>query len=114
MRKPGLHEIAVDRIGNRALDGRAELVPRRRPVFAFDDVRASTHHLCECPIRDALPIREATPAVPAKCSLETVHVLEELPAQTGLADAGDPGDLDEVRLAVVGTGEKEILDQLEF
>ncbi len=114
MRKPGLDERAVGRVGDRALDYGAKLVPRRRPVLAFEDVRPSTHHLGKRPVGDPLAVREAATAVPAERPLETVHVFEEFPAQAGLADPRDPGHLHEVRLAVVGTGEKDILDQLEL
>ena len=114
MREAGLHETPVGGVRNDALHCLAELVHRRRPVLAFENVRAPAHHLGKCPVGDTFSIRQAATAMPAKLLLESVHVLEEFPAQARLADPRDPGNLDEVGLAVVGTGEEEVLDQLEL
>ncbi len=52
--------------------------------------------------------------MPAEQALQSVHVLEELPAQPGLADASYPGHLHEMRPAIVSAREKEVLHQLEL
>ena len=41
---------------------------------------------------------------------DPVEVLVELPGEARLADPGDAGDRDEVRLALLGAGVEEVLD----
>ena len=45
---------------------------------------------------------------------EPVEVLLELPGEARLADPGDPDDRDQVRLALLGAGVEELLDQAQL
>ena len=49
--------------------------------------------------------------MPPDVFLEPVHVLEVLPAEPRLADAGDADDGHELRPALVGRGVEELLHQ---
>src|SRR5581483_6805133 len=92
-------------------DAGEELRPRRLLVLALEDLRARAHHLREGPVGDALAVREAASPVPPRVLREAVEVLEELPREARLADPGDAGDLDELRLRLLGGGVVELLDE---
>jgi len=70
MGEPGFHKTPVGRVRNGALNRLSELAHRRRPVLAFENAGASTHHLGQRPVGDAFAVREAAPSVPAKLTLE--------------------------------------------
>ena len=108
---PRLDEIALLVVGHERVERGANLLSGRGGVLAFDDPGAHAHHLRERPERDALAVREAAAAMPPDAFLEPVHVLEELPAEPGLADACDPRDRDEVRALLVGGRVEELLDE---
>src|SRR5262245_37085169 len=80
-------------------------------VLAFEDARASAHHLRERPVRHPLAVGKAAYTVPVEQLLESVHVLEELPADAALADAGDAGHLDEVGPPLVRAGVEQVFDE---
>ena len=93
-------------------DGGDELLGRADArLLALGDARAHPHHLRERPEGDTLAVGEAAPAVPPDELLDAVHVLEVLPAETRLADAGDADDGDEVRALLVGGRVEELLHQ---
>ena len=52
--------------------------------------------------------------MPPHALLKPVHVLEELPAEAGLADAGDADDRDEMRPPLVGGRVEQLLDESEL
>ena len=108
--QPRLDEAALVRVGDVLLDDRGELGERRARLLVLDDPRAHPDHVRERPVGDALAVGEAAAAVPVRDLDDPVEVLVELPAEPRLADPGDPGDRDEVRLALVGAGVEELLD----
>ena len=114
MRKPGLDESSLLRIRYVLLDRRPHLPARTVGVLAFRDLRAHANHLRKRPERDALAVGEAPSAVPPDVLGETVDVLEELPAQARLADAGDADDGHEVRPSLRRGGVEELLDEPEL
>ena len=92
-----------------ALEDGVELRPRRRVVLALGDACAHPDHLGERPVRHAVAVGEAAAAVPGDVLGDAVEVLVELPGEPGLADAGDAGDREQMRLALVGAGVEELL-----
>ena len=98
----GVEDVLVER--------RVELRAGRRRLLLLGDAAAHPHHVGERPVRHALAVREAAAAVPVDGVGEPVEVLVELPGEARLADAGDAGDRDEMRLALLGGGVEEVLD----
>ena len=93
------------------LRGCSDLRRSGRRVLALRDAGAHSDHLGERPEGDAFPVGETAPAVPPDELLETVHVLEVLPAEPRLADAGDADDGHELRPALVGRGVEDLLHE---
>jgi hypothetical protein len=114
MSEPRFEEVPLVCIEDVLLERLVELAQRRCRVFVFGDAAAHPQHVRERPVRDALAVGEATPAVPVDGVRDAVEVLVELPAQARLADSGDSGDRDEVSLALVGTRVEEVLDLAEL
>ena len=106
-----LDEPALLVVGQELLDGRSDLPRGGRRLLTLGDAGAHAHHLGERPEGDALPVGEAAPAVPPDVFLDTVHVLEVLPAEPRLADAGDADDGHELRPALVGRGVEDLLHE---
>src|SRR5438132_450369 len=104
MRQARFHEPAVLGIRDVALDRLVKLGEGGASILALQDVGATSHHLRQRPVGHALSIREAASAMPKEQALEAVHVLEELPGKPRLADTGDAGHLDEVRLSILNAG----------
>ena len=96
-----------DELGHR---GR-ELGPGRGGVLGFVDGGAHPHHLAERPERDALPVGGGAALVPVDGLGEAVHVLQELPGQTALADAGDARHRHEARPLLSRGGVEQVLDE---
>ena len=114
LREPRLDEPPLVGVGEVLLERRVQLLERRGGLLVLGDPAAHPHHVGERPVGDALAVGEAAAAVPVRELGEPVEVLVELPAEPRLADAGDPGDRDEVRLALLGAGVEEILDLAEL
>ena len=114
VREARLDEAALLRVGKVLLDDRGELGERRGRLLVLGDPGAHPDHVGERPVRDALAVREAAPAVPVRDLRDPVEVLVELPRQPRLADPGDARDRDEMRLALVGADVEEILDLPEL
>ena len=112
--QPRLDEAALLVVRHELPTDARSLDVGRRGLLALGDPRTHTDHLGERPEDHAFAVREAAAAVPPHVLLEPVHVLEELPAQARLADAGDAGDRDELRAALVGRGVEELLHEPEL
>ena len=110
VREPRLDEGALVRVRDMLLERRAQLLQRRRRLLLLADPAAHPHHVSERPVGHALAVGEAPSAVPVRELGQPVEVLVELPPETRLADPGDAGDRDEVRLPSLGTRVEEILD----
>jgi hypothetical protein len=81
VREPRLEPASLLRVVDVLADRSQKLLQRRVRGLAFGDARAHPNHLRECPVRNALAVREATAAVPPHVADETVEVLLELPRQ---------------------------------
>ena len=92
-----------------ALESGVELRPRRFVVLALGDACAHPDHLGERPVRHAVAVGQAAAAVPGHVLGDAVEVLVELPGEPRLADAGDAGDREQMRLVLVGAGVEELL-----
>ena len=92
------------------LERGVQLGPRGTGLLVLGNPAAHAHHVSESPVRDAIAIGEAAPAVPVDRVCDAVEVLVELPRKPGLPDPGDASHRDEVRLALVGAAVKEVLD----
>ena len=77
------------------------------------DLQPCPDHLRERPVAHPLAVRQAAPGVPEHVSGEAVDVLEELPGEAGLADAGDARDEHESGRAALCRGVEELLDEVE-
>ena len=114
LRDARLDEAPFLGVGDVLLERRAQLLERRSRLLVLDDPAAHPHHVGERPVGDAVAIGEAAAAVPVRELRQPVEVLVELPAEARLADPGDPGDRDQVRLPLLGTGVEEVLDLAEL
>ena len=110
VREARLEEAPLFGVEEVLLERGVQLGQRRRRLLLLGDAAAHAHHVGECPVRHALAVGEAPPAVPVHGVRDPVEVLVELPREPRLADAGDAGHRDEVRLALVGAGVEEVLD----
>ena len=111
VKDPRLDEATLFVVDNEGVERRANLLAGRGGVFAFDDAGSHAHHLGERPEGDALAVRQAAAAMPPDAVLEPVHVLEELPAEPGLADACDPRHRHEVCALLVRGRVEELLHE---
>ena len=102
MREPRLDERALLGVGDVLGERRLQLRQRRLPALVLGDAAAHPHHVGERPVGDSLAVGQAAAAVPPDRLREAVEVLVELPREPRLADPGDPGDRDEVRLPLLG------------
>ncbi len=93
-----------------ARDGLAELGDCGRLVFAFYDPGPHPDHLRERPVRDPFTVGEAPAPMPKDAFGQAVNVLEELPLQPRLAQAGHADDGDEVRRPLLRRRMEQILD----
>ncbi len=96
------------------LEGGVELRPRRRHRPRPRRCRAHPDHLGERPVRHAVAVGQAAAAVPGHVLGDAVEVLVELPGKPGLADAGDAGDREQMRLVLVGAGVEELLGKSQL
>ena len=111
MRETRLHEAALLGIRDVLVDRRAQLVPCRRRVLVLEDSGPTANHFAESPECDAVSVGEATTGMPPDVAHEAVDVLLELPTETGLADAADADDGDEMCPVVLGRAVVQLLDQ---
>ena len=114
LQQPWLDERALFLVEDVLPEGRTKLLRAGLLAFVLGDAAAHPHHVGERPVRDAFAVGEAAAAVPPDRLRDPVEVLVELPADPRLADPGDAGDRDEVRLALVGGRVEEILDQAKL
>ncbi len=75
----------------------AQLLSRGLRRLVLHDAGAHAHHLGERPVGDTLAVGEAPAAVPPDLLGQAVDVLEELPGQPRLADAGEADDREQPR-----------------
>ena len=71
-------------------------------------------HLAERPERDALAVGGRSAVVPPHVLDDPVDVLQELPGQPGLADAGLAGDRDQPRALFAGRRVEQVLEQAQL
>jgi hypothetical protein len=112
--EPRLGEAALLLVGQVLLDDLRKLRERACRLLVLGDARPHPHHVGERPVRDAFAEGEATTPVPVRDLGQAVEVLVELPGESRLADAGDAGDGDQLRLTLIGARVEEILDPAEL
>ena len=110
VREARLEEAPLFGVEEVLLERGVQLGQRRRRLLLLGDAAAHAHHVRERPVRHAFAVGEAAPAVPVHGVRDAVEVLVELPREPRLADAGDAGQRDEVRLVLVRRGVEEVLD----
>ncbi len=133
-RAPGAEELLGPDVGAHAQQGqqggldpaplgvvRDELVhlgrdrgARRRLVVCLSQSAPAADHLAQRPEADALAVGRRAPAVPPDGVDEAIDVLEELPGQPTLADAGRTDDRDEPDALLAARGVEEVLEQAEL
>ena len=111
MCEPRLHPRSLFGIREVLGEGLAQLLPRGGRILVLGDVAAAPNHLGQCPVSNAVTVREAPSPVPVLVVDEPVDVLLELPGQTRLSDAGDSGDGDELCLVLFRSRVEELLDE---
>ena len=114
LREPRLDERALVGVGEVLLERDLELPERRRRLILLADPAAHPHHVGQRPVGHALAVGEAAAAVPVRDLGDPVEVLVELPREPRLADPGDAGHRDEVRLAPGGALVEEVLDPAQL
>ena len=107
------HPVAVLRVGHPFAHHGLELGPGCGGRLVLGDPGAHAHHLAQCPECDPVAVGQAAAAVPEHLVGEAVRVLLELPRQARLADAGDAGDVDEMRAPALGRVE-QVLQQAQL
>ncbi len=111
VKDPRLDEATLFVVDNEGVERHANLLAGRGGVFAFDDAGSHAHHLGERPEGDALAVRQAAAAMPPDAFLEPIDVLEELPAEPGLADARDARHRHEMCALLVRGSVEELLHE---
>ena len=107
-------ELPVGRIGDPALEAGAEPLGDEVERVLLADLQPGTDHLRQRPVAHALAVGEAAPGVPEDVAGEAVDVLEELPGEARLADAGDARDEHESGRVALGGGVEELLDEAKL
>ena len=82
-----------------------------RLVVGLEQAGPRADHLAERPERDALAVGRRAALVPVDGLDDAVDVLQELPGEAALADAGRPGDRHEPRAALAGGRVEQVLEQ---
>ena len=83
----------------------------RRLVVGLEQAGPRADHLAEGPEADALAVGGRAAAVPEDVVDEAVDVLQELPGEPALADAGRADDRHEPGAAVAAGGVEQVLEQ---
>ena len=110
VRQPRLQEAALLGVEDVLFERRAELAEGGVRLLVLRDAAAHPHHVRQRPVGDPFAIRKAATAVPVHGVGDPVEVLVELPGKARLADPGDAGHRDEMRLVLLCTRMEEILD----
>ena len=97
-------------VGDVLLEHRGDRRAGRRLVVGLLEAGAAADHLAERPERDALAVGRAAAVVPPDGLDQPVDVLEELPGEARLADAGRPDDADEPRPALAAGRVEQVLE----
>src|SRR5207244_4261860 len=92
-----LDPAAFVRVGDMFRKSRGDFRPGGRLVIGLEEAAPDADHLAERPERDALAIGGRASVVPPHGLDEPVDVLQELPCEATLADAGGTDDRDEPR-----------------
>ena len=109
--QPGREELPLGRIGDPAVERERELGRGILLGCLLVDRHPLSHHLRKRPVRHAFSMRQAPPRMPQNRVRQPVDVVEELPAQTRLADARFAGDGDQSCAAALERTVKQLLDQ---
>jgi hypothetical protein len=90
---------------------RGDPFPGRAFVVGLGKACPPTNHLAESPEGDPVTVGRAAALVPPDLLGQAVDVLEELPGQAALADAGLPGDRHQAGALLPGRGVEEVLQE---
>ena len=107
-------ELPVGRVRDPALEPGAEPLRDELLRVLLADEQSCPDHLRQGPVAHALAVGEAAPGVPEHLAGEAVDVLEELPGEPRLADAGHAGHEHEARRLPLGGGVEELLDEAQL
>ena len=91
-----------------------DLRASRRLVVGLEQAGTPPDHLAERPEADALAVGRAPPDMPVGRVDHAVDVLRELPAETGLADAGGADDRDESGAPFAARRMEQVLEQAQL
>ena len=91
-----------------------DLGPGRLRVVGLEQAGARSNHLAERPERDAFPVGRRATVVPPDAFDDAVDVLEELPGETALADAGLAGDRNQPGAIFASRGMEQVLEQAQL
>ena len=108
------HELALAGVADPALEAGAELRLGLLDGGVLRNSEPMPDHLGERPIRHAVAVGEAAARVPQEPVRQLHQVVEELPAQPGLADTGGARDRDESRRGAAHRGVKQLFDQAQL
>ena len=97
-------------VGDVLLEHRRDRRAGGRLVVRLLEVGAAADHLAERPERDPLAVGGAPAVVPPDRLDQPVDVLEELPGEPRLADAGRADDADQPRPALAAGGVEQVLE----
>lgn len=82
--------------------------------IGFHQPQPHPDDLGQRPVSDSLAVRQTAPDMPVDGVREPVEVLEELPRQSGFADAGQTGDKEKPSAALLGTRVKQLLEHAQL
>ncbi len=91
-----------------------KLLPGGHLVVRLDQTGALADHLAERPEADPVPVGGAAPVVPPDGLHEPIDVLEELPGEPALADAGRPDHRNESRPLFPAGHVEQVLEQAQL
>ena len=91
-----------------------DLLAGRCLVVGLAQAAAGADHLAQRPEADPVAVGRAAALVPPDRVGQAVDVLEELPGQPGLAEAGRADDADEAGAALAGRGVEHVLEEPEL
>jgi hypothetical protein len=92
-------------------DRRADLRSGRRRIVGLEQAGSAPNHFAQCPEADAVAVGGASTRMPPDRVHQPVDVLQELPGETGLADAGRADDRYQAGAFLAGRGMEELLEQ---
>ncbi len=114
VREAGFHPPPLLTRLDEFLDGTPQLLTRQLRWLVVENAGTHTHHLAQRPVGDTISVGETAPAMPPDGFRDPVDVLEELPTEARLPDAGKADDREQARRALLAGRVQELLDQSQL